>query len=99
MEHSPFARLSPELRNEVYKLCFDEDRNRLSEYPFTGIYNYKDSVSLTQACRFIRAECRAMFWSSRTTSLTIAREKHAKQLCNFLKALGPDVVQSLGSLR
>lgn len=62
MDASPIAKLSAELRNEIYSLALydDEPRNLLTDHP-----------PLLQTCRQIRNECHLVYYALNTFTMTI----------------------------
>lgn len=92
MESSPFAKLSPELRNEIYELALRSNRTTLE------LRDMKNYNGLTQTCRQIRTECQAMLYALNNFAFTTSNRRLAK-FCAFLEALGPTVIPQLRSLR
>lgn len=99
MDASPFGRLSPEIRNRIYKLAFDEEPTSGPDPPALGVYTLQPAVALTQTCRLIRRESRAMFYFGKAIFFVIRNEKHAIALRNFLDVLGADIVCNLYGLK
>lgn len=92
MEGSHFARLSPELRNHIYLLVLQSNRATLE------LRDIKTYIGLTQTCRKIRAESQPMFFAFNNFALTTSNTKLDK-FCDFLKAVGPNVIPQIRSLR
>lgn len=66
MNHSPLARLPPELRNHIYELAF-------AKYTFADM-DQKDEIknALTRTCRQIRTESLGIFLSSAIYRVDVA---------------------------
>lgn len=96
MDNSPFARLSPELRNNIYELALHNSDGDI-ELDSLGCSN-----QLTRTCRQIRIETRAMFYAANEFRVTLLGSicgfpvgrscKTADLLETLLHRLGPELV-------
>jgi hypothetical protein len=83
MDHSPFAKLPPELRNQIWELSNTapsslalDNRHRFSTESTPLQNRYIDSttskhIAITQTCRKIRNETLSMFYSINTFEIRI----------------------------
>ena len=92
MDKSPFAKLSPELRNQVYELVLQSNRATLE------LRDMKTYNGLTQTCRQIRAESQPMLYAQNKFAFTTSNTQLAK-FCAFLEAVGPAIIPQIRSLR
>lgn len=98
MDLSPFGRLSAEISNEIYALCFQADCEENRDEVWTVYldkYNSETCMALIHTCRLMRQESRAMFWSEKSLSKDITSYKSVWTLCKFVKALGPDILGTM----
>lgn len=92
MENSPFARLPGELRNDVYELV-------LGEITSIDVRTFKKATGLIQTCRQIRQEARAMMlYRAKYLMLDAVSTAEAKRACNFLDAMGFDIISHLPAI-
>lgn len=92
MDRSPLARLSPELRNHIYKYVFQPCRLvYLGEYWRPGPEELQHP--LTRTCRQLRAETLAMNMAYTTFYFEKTYDRSA--LCVWLRAIGPETVVNL----
>lgn len=92
MENSSFAKLSPELRNQIYELVLRSNRTTLE------LRDIKSYSGLTQTCRQIRAESLPMLFALNNFAFTTSNQRLQK-FCAFLRAVGPAVIPQIRSLR
>ena len=72
MDNSPLAKLSPELRNEIWRLCVTLDE---SGTPDTVVNEHRSlgiPPAITRTCKQIRDESYLMFYASNTFALRIS---------------------------
>lgn len=89
MESSPFSTLSPELRNLIYIHTFTSPY-AITLAPETTYQHHP----LTQTCRKIRHEARAMFYSSSRFNAHLD-DGPSTPLAAWFRALGPEIVQNI----
>ena len=92
MENSTFAKLSPELRNQIYELVLSSNRATLE------LHDIKAYNGLSQTCRQIRNESQPMLYGLNNFAFTTSNRKLEK-FCAFLRAVGPAVIPQIRSLR
>jgi hypothetical protein len=92
MENSSFAKLSPELRNQIYELVLRSNRATLE------LRDIKAYNGLSQTCRQLRTESQQMLYSLNNFTFTTSNRKLEK-FCAFLRAVGPAVIPQMRSLR
>lgn len=92
MERSPFAKLSPELRNQIYELVLRSNRATLE------LRDIKTYNGLTQTCRQIRAESQPMLYAQNKFAFTTSNTKLEK-FSAFLEAIGAEIIPQIRSLR
>ena len=81
MDHSPFKRLSPELRNEIYDLVSYNERGVFIELQHLGWYSdtwrlkprtcFPRPLALTEVCKEMRREARGAFLAVNDVSLIV----------------------------
>lgn len=86
MDHSPFRRLSPELRNEIYDLVSYNDRGVFIELHHLGSYTYEwrlkprtcflQPLALTEVCTEMRREARGAFLAVNNVSMIVPMLMH-----------------------
>ena len=95
MDNSPFARFPAELRNHVYELVFELPNIITAK-------NFKTGIALTQTCRQMRQEARAIYYNDKLLQLDALHfssgEPRRGDVCNFLDSLGGDIINSLCSI-
>lgn len=96
MENSPFARLSPELRNRIWELSIKDFGPR---YGVTiDIVNMHKFNGLTRTCRQTRAESRAMFYANNDFFVHVWNETDVASVCRILQEIGPEALSCLQRL-
>lgn len=99
MEISQFGRLSPELRNRIYELSFASPCGTFENRFAIERNSFKQCVALTQTCRQIRNETRAMFYANACIFATVGGETQSAKLCVFLEVLVPDIIRCVDIIR
>lgn len=81
MDHSPLARLPPELRNKIYEIALTQEKPVARFHPY--ISRARDHcthrLALTRTCKQIHAESSQLFYSCNTFKL-IAQSSDGKAL-------------------
>lgn len=88
MDESPLARLSPELRNEIYEYTFIDSIVYLNEFD-------KGVGALVQTCSQIRREARLLLFSKADIVLSISHDAHGWYR-KFDGICGPAVQNAFG---
>lgn len=102
MDLSPFGRLPAEIRNKIYELCFEADYKELRDRNSAVCLdnnNFRKCISLTQTCRLMRQENRAMFWCGKSLYKDIDCVPSAWSLCRLLKILGPGMLSIMRGIK
>lgn len=89
MESSYFARLSPELRNEIYERVFTSSRSRKSLGPRPGLLDAQHP--LTRTCRQIRSESLHMSYAATCFSAHLDDGPIAP-LATWFQSIGRDAI-------
>ena len=106
MKHSPFSKLSPELRNRIYEYALKSDkpfditttapcgkpRNKMS-------YIQGNPLALATTCRVIKNECTQLFYANNTFKVTGDDTDHVFELLDkFCTTIGQANVDALGMI-
>lgn len=93
MDFSPFARLSPELRNKIYEHVFcSSNRFRVSLGPASGPNNAQSP--LTRTCRQMRQESLHMYLANTRFSAHLD-DGPITPLIRWFEAIGPEAIALL----
>lgn len=95
MDNSPFARLSPELRNKIYQLALRKSTKWSIDIDLTQLAR---SNQLTRTCRQVHSETHAMFYAINEFFVCIYNKRDADQLETLLDHLGPETVSCIRCL-
>lgn len=93
MDNSPFARLSPELRNHIYEFTL---RSQYPQIDFRDIVLFN---GLTRTCSQIRCETRTLFYAVNNFAIHGIPMKQLEKFLAFLRQLGPEALSQMMSLR
>lgn len=93
MDNSPLKRLPAELHNRIYGLVFSDRQHRL---PLDHLSKYS---GLTQTCREICIETRALFFAAYKFHYVFTNEvAEFPQPCLLLRSLGPGILSQIPEL-
>lgn len=101
MDHSPLARLAPELRNRVYELALTHS-DRIK--PLNGSHHAElaDHNQLTSTCRQVRTETLGMFYAVITFALSAQNSFEIfwqiHRLRSLIHRLDPRILSQIGRI-